>query len=561
MLSATEKEMILEEYKAQKAKTIGETELYALVARELARKHKSLFGAGAPGFPSGIGRMTVRNVVLRAGKGKIADARGRPPALPDFLSVMILAALTSVVSARTTIMSAPMLQPVAIGVIIANGHGSLLNEGRNKRGVFRCGLDYLRSLMKGKGWACVRPQGDTRKLPTGWAEKRWAMVLRLAYFVFVHEIPKALVINADHTGVMFTQVKGRMWITKEARKAKDKSVSGHGDKRQFTLLATTSASGESLPHQVVVKGGTKKSLPNHDGINYKISFNALNTKGKQSVCFTIVAAATSAAVFSAMILANIASFCCTDNHWSDDVTSRAYIKDVAVPYFKRKIEAMRSKDPSACKPFGKQVCVIIIDCWYGWIDASFREWVANKYPWIRFIYVPAACTPVAQPMDAGIIAKIKGKLRKLYGSWVIKLTQEQILKGIAPEAIKVPADVPTCKKNLFKWLSETVELLNQDKEGVVHCWEKTLLLRAWERKVQVEASSKVKELFPNMAHVPTVDLDEEPDGHMRDVGSEDEEAGELGVPFTQAEDEEEWQEWIDWEDAEKKSGGAGASGA
>ena len=61
--------------------------------------------------------------------------------------------------------------------------------------------------------------------------------------------------------------------------------------------------------------------------------------------------------------------------------------------------------------------------------------------------------------------------------------------------------------------------------------------------------------------MPTVDLDEEPDGHMRDVGSEDEEAGELGVPFTQAEDDEEWQEWIDWEDVDKETGGAGGSGA
>ena len=148
-------------------------------------------------------------------------------------------------------------------------------------------------------------------------------------------------------------------------------------------------------------------------------------------------------------------------------------------------------------------------------------------------------------MDAGIIAKIKGKLRKLYGSWVIKLTQEQILKGIAPEAIKVPADIPTCKKNLFEWLSETVSLLNQDKEGVVKCWEKTLLLRAWERKVQVEASSKVKQLFPNLADVPMVDLDTEPDGHARDVGSEDEEAGELGLPFTHTEDDRRGVEGVD----------------
>ena len=62
--------------------------------------------------------------------------------------------------------------------------------------------------------------------------------------------------------------------------------------------------------------------------------------------------------------------------------------------------------------------------------------------------VPASCTPVGQPMDAGIIAKIKGKLRALYGAWVVSLTQEQIAKGTPPSEIKVPADVPTCKMNL-----------------------------------------------------------------------------------------------------------------
>ena len=61
--------------------------------------------------------------------------------------------------------------------------------------------------MSERGWRNVRPQGDTRKLPKDWAILRWQMVLRLAYFVFIHEIPRALVINADHTGIMFTQVK------------------------------------------------------------------------------------------------------------------------------------------------------------------------------------------------------------------------------------------------------------------------------------------------------------------------------------------------------------------
>ena len=36
------------------------------------------------------------------------------------------------------------------------------------------------------------------------------------------------------------------------------------------------------------------------------------------------------------------------------------------------------------------------------------------------------------------------------------------------------------------------------------------------------------------------------DGGARDAGSEDKEAGELGKPFTEAEDDEEWVGWVDW---------------
>ena len=57
----------------------------------------------------------------------------------------------------------------------------------------------------------------------------------------------------------------------------------------------------------------------------------------------------------------------------------------------------------------------------------------------------------------------------------------------------------------------------------------------------------MKDLFPNLADVPTVDLTTTADGGARDVGSEDEQAGELGKPFTQAEDEEEWAGWVNWD--------------
>ena len=88
-----------------------------------------------------------------------------------------------------------------------------------------------------------------------------------------------------------------------------------------------------------------------------------------------------------------------------------------------------------------------------------------------------------------MIAKLKGIVRRMYNSWVISLVTAQ-LKIKAAEHVAVPADVPTCKTNLFKWLSAAVDELNKDRAGIVHCWEKTKLLSAWEGTVQAEAARR-----------------------------------------------------------------------
>ena len=257
----SEKELIFTQYNKMKARAFGEPS-YADVARQLQSLHPTIFGEGAPGMPNGgICRQTVRAVIVRAEKGEIPDGRGRPNAVPEVLLLTILAAFSAVVSVRATLISAPMLQPIAIACILSAGCGSLLDEGRRKRGVFCCGLHFVRGAMKSKGWKCVRPSGDARKLPDDWPEKRWVMVLRLAFFVLVHEIPRALGVNFDHSAIMTTQVKGRMWITKQMAEAKDKSVNNHGDKRCFTVTSGSSAEGEMLPHQVIVTGSTAGALP------------------------------------------------------------------------------------------------------------------------------------------------------------------------------------------------------------------------------------------------------------------------------------------------------------
>ena len=43
------------------------------------------------------------------------------------------------------------------------------------------------------------------------------------------------------------------------------------------------------------------------------------------------------------------------------------------------------------------------------------------------------------------------------------------------------------------------------------------------------------------------------------TSSEDEEAGELGAPFTEPEHEEEWVAWANWSAVDAQTGGAGGS--
>ena len=246
IFSDTEKQLVVDLFSWMGKRQAFGTVTGAQLAPELQRRHPALFGPGTPGLPKGITRQAVDRIISRISQAGTPDNRGRLPVLPETVVCAIIATFASILAARSTVVSAPMLQPVAIGVIIASGYGSLIKEGQNRRGVFCCGLHFIRGIMRDRGWTCVKPQADTRKLPSDWRSLRWAMVLRLAYFVFVHEIPGCLVINADHTGIMFTQIKGRMWITKEQKDAKDKSVQGHSDKRQFTLLATTSAAGKQV---------------------------------------------------------------------------------------------------------------------------------------------------------------------------------------------------------------------------------------------------------------------------------------------------------------------------
>ena len=104
-----------------------------------------------------------------------------------------------------------------------------------------------------------------------------------------------------------------------------------------------------------MQGKTAASLPKFGKYKITLTGKNTNTVPKLVVCFILGS--------FVQAVANIGSFCATYNHWSDNITSKAYVIDIVVPYFKNKINAMRVINPGCCKALGVQIYVLILDTW------------------------------------------------------------------------------------------------------------------------------------------------------------------------------------------------------
>lgn len=82
--------------------------------------------------------------------------------------------------------------------------------------------------------------------------------LRAVYHIKLHDIPASLVINADQTGVSLLPMGSKTYAP---RGSKQVAMLGKEEKRQFTAMVATSASGNMLPMQCIWSGKTHLSLP------------------------------------------------------------------------------------------------------------------------------------------------------------------------------------------------------------------------------------------------------------------------------------------------------------
>lgn len=97
----------------------------------------------------------------------------------------------------------------------------------------------------------------------------------------------------------------------------------------------------------------------------------------------------------------------TLNHWANEKTTEAHIKNVLVPYIKgcRKRLSLQS-DHSA---------LVIFDKFRGLCTPNILSLLQNHH--IQFVIVPSNCTDHLQPLDVCVNKAMKDFLRKKFHDW------------------------------------------------------------------------------------------------------------------------------------------------
>ena len=129
-------------------------------------------------------------------------------------------------------------------------------------------------------------------------------------------------------------------------------MTGIEDKRQVTVVVSSSADGDLLPFQIIFSGKSTRSLPP-------------SNKGRQD-CESEGWHVTH-----------------TENHWSNLETSKDFVDKILEPYRMRQTEALGL-------PCNTPL-VWLIDCWKVHTCEAFTSWVNDNHPKIKLLYILANC--------------------------------------------------------------------------------------------------------------------------------------------------------------------------
>ena len=89
-----------------------------------------------------------------------------------------------------------------------------------------------------------------------------------------------------------------------------------------------------------------------------------------------------------------------DNHWSNEETTKRYIKEILIPFVTKKREDLKLRK--------SQPALVLFDCFRGQCTDEVKKLLADNN--ILTVKIPANCTDKLQPMDVAINKPMKEEL-------------------------------------------------------------------------------------------------------------------------------------------------------
>ena len=124
---------------------------------------------------------------------------------------------------------------------------------------FKCSDGFVRQFLDTElEWSWRTGTRAAQKVPSNWESLCEAMFLRIVHVILMRNTPSEAILNGDQTGVHVLPTGNKTW---DEIGTKQVDIFGKEEKRQFTLMITTSCSGAMLPVQTIWSGKTVQSLP------------------------------------------------------------------------------------------------------------------------------------------------------------------------------------------------------------------------------------------------------------------------------------------------------------
>ena len=221
--------------------------------------------------------------------------------------------------------------------------------------------EWARYLLHRLGYVKRKSNSKAKVTPTDFTQLQSHFLADIRAIVEMEEVPPALVVNWDHTGLKYVPVSS--WtMAKEGSKRVE--ISGIDDKRQITAVFAVTLDGSFLPIQLIYCGKSRACLP------------PMKFPSDWHITYS-------------------------HNHWANENTSKDYIEKIILPYLRVKRQELNlAHDHHA---------LCIFDNFKGQLTDDVLQLLEKNH--IDIVFVPPNCTDRLQPLDLSVNKPAKDFLR------------------------------------------------------------------------------------------------------------------------------------------------------